>query len=68
MDSMIEKTLSLALEKGQKVRIIYNGEKGCSERTVKVLGIDGEKADCYCYLRRRRRSFLLDRILSAVLI
>ena len=68
MNADIMRTLRVAKESDMRVRMIYEGEKGISERTVRVLGLDDENAKCYCYLRRRNRVFKIANILSAVIL
>ena len=68
MDDSVLKTFTMALDNDRKVKMIYEGKDEISERTVKVLKIDGEKIYCYCYLRRRKRAFDGVRVLSAVMV
>ena len=62
---MVLKTLTLALENKKPVRIIYDSGKVLTERTIDVLAIEGPRIVAYCRLRKSRRIFILDRILSA---
>ncbi|MFZ5975354.1 MAG: WYL domain-containing protein [Bacillota bacterium] len=62
---MVLKTLTLAFESRQPVRIIYDSGKALTERTVDVLAIDGDRIVAYCHLRKNRRAFALGKILSA---
>lgn len=62
---MVLKTLTRAFENKQPVRIIYDSGKALTERTVDVLAIEGNRVVAYCRLRKNRRSFALDKILSA---
>lgn len=64
---MVLKTLTLALKNKQPVRIIYYSGKSLTERTVDVLSIEGNRVVAYCRLRKNRRTFRVDKILSACL-
>ena len=65
---MVRKTLALALENGRPVRIVYDSGKALTERTVDVISLEGDRFTAYCRLRKRRRTFKLDGVLSAVLL
>jgi predicted DNA-binding transcriptional regulator YafY len=65
---MVRKTLALALENGKPVRIVYDSGKALTERTVDVVSLDGDRFTAFCRLRKRRRTFKLDGVLSAVLL
>ena len=65
---MVRKTLALALENGRPVRIVYDSGKGLTERTVDVISLEGDRFTAYCRLRKGRRTFKLDGVLSAVLL
>lgn len=62
---MVLKTLTLAYENKQPVRIIYDSGKTLTERTVDVLAIEENRIVAYCRLRKNRRTFTLEKILSA---
>ncbi|MBQ4062391.1 MAG: hypothetical protein IJD14_06035 [Christensenellaceae bacterium] len=62
----IEKTIIKAIELDKLVRIIYESDKGFTERTVRPIKLENEELYAYCYLRRSRRKFKLSGILSAV--
>ena len=65
---MVRKTLALALEDGRPVRIVYDSGKALTERTVDVIAVEGNRFTAYCRLRRQKRTFKLDGVLSAVLL
>lgn len=54
-----------ALEKDSRVRIIYAGSSGFTERKLRVISMDDSGVSAYCYLRRQKRKFLFANILSA---
>ena len=60
--------INRAIEEGRRVRIIYQSDKDISERSIKPYGIFEDSLSAYCYLRRAKRSFKLNGILSAQLI
>jgi predicted DNA-binding transcriptional regulator YafY len=48
------------------IEIIYMSKGGIvSGRLIKVLEIKGNTVIAYCYLRKKRRTFLIENILSA---
>lgn len=57
------------LERGQLVNMIYmknNGE--LSKRRVKVLSVEGKMFKAYCFLRNKKRTFIIDNVLAFVLV
>jgi len=50
------------------VEIMYDGENGFSQRRIRVIQIDEGTAIAYCYLRKGRRKFKIDHILSAQIV
>ena len=55
------------METGRKVKLIYDDGSRITERTVKALKMEDDKMICYCYLRKKKRSFAMEKILSAEL-
>lgn len=62
---MIDYYLKLSLIKGKKIKIIYQKESKITERTIKVIRLENNKVEAYCYLRKGIRNFNKDNILSA---
>lgn len=51
---------------GHPVEIIYISGKGeVTQRWIEILKLNGSSIEAYCHLRRKRRIFLLENILSA---
>lgn len=67
LDRSLIKTFEISMETGRKVRLIYNDGSRITERTVKALKMEDDKMICYCYLRKKKRSFAMEKILSAEL-
>src|SRR3989344_1525914 len=65
-DARVRTLLSKALEEKRMVHIIYGGgEKGeTTERDIEVQAIRGTAVDAYCHLRKDRRRFKLEHIVS----
>lgn len=64
---MIDYYLRLSLEKGKNIKIIYERENEITERTIKVIRMENNKVEAYCYLRKGIRYFKRNNILSASL-
>ena len=62
------KTLEFSMINSRPVEIIYNGEKEFSQRKIKVVQIQEDTIVAYCYLRKGRRKFKIDHILSAQMV
>lgn len=60
--------ISKAIDDGKKLRMIYQSGDKLSERTVKPYKINDDSLSAYCYLRRAKRSFKLEGILSAQIV
>ncbi|WP_409304695.1 hypothetical protein [Peribacillus sp. SCS-155] len=57
------------LEEGVPLEIIYLTDKGAiSQRRIQILEIKGNLIRAYCYLRKTKRTFKAENILSARLI
>jgi len=65
---MVRKTLALALENGRPARIVYDSGKALTERTIEMIAIEENRFTAYCRLRKQKRTFKLDAVLSAVLL
>ena len=64
----IKTTLERAISEDKRVRMIYQSGDAMSERTIKPYELTQDSVMAYCYLRRAKRSFKLNGILSAQLI
>ncbi len=62
----VQQTVLKAIELNKRVKIIYQGEKGFSERVVRPFKIENGELHAYCYLRKANRKFRMTNILSAV--
>lgn len=59
--------LDRAIEKGQKVQVIYLSEEGeLTQRWVTVWKVTDRYLIGYCHYRKQKRTFTLSNILSAV--
>lgn len=55
-----------SIEQESQLEIIYMNEKGqISQRIIKVLEMNDTYIKAYCYLRRAKRIFKIDNLLSA---
>lgn len=51
----------------QLVDMMYMAsDGGISKRRVKILKVSGETFQAYCFLRREKRTFKMENVLSAV--
>lgn len=62
---MIEHILKASLERNMIITIIYQKGGEITIRNIKVLDLDKEHVKAYCYLRREKRVFKKQNILSA---
>ncbi|SDN90316.1 hypothetical protein [Alkalicoccus daliensis] len=59
--------LDRAVEKGEKVQVIYlSGEGELTQRWVTVWKVTEKHLVCYCHYRKQKRTLTLSNILSAV--
>lgn len=63
---MYDYVLRTSLEEHKIIDIIYLKENEITQRKVKILKIEGNDIEAYCYLRKEIRHFKTDNILSAV--
>lgn len=61
----VETTVLKAIELNKRVKIIYEGDKGFSERLIRPAKIENGEVFAYCCMRRANRKFKIERILSA---
>jgi predicted DNA-binding transcriptional regulator YafY len=64
---MVDYILRTSLEKHSIITIIYQRNKDITERNIKVLHINNDRIEAYCYLRQQIRIFKMDNILAASL-
>ncbi len=62
------RVLQRAVQNEHKVRIIYESDGNFSERTIKPERITEDKISGYCYMRKRKRTFVISKILAAAII
>lgn len=62
---MIEHILKASLERNMIITIIYQKGGEITIRNIKVLDLDKEHVKAYCYLRKEKRIFKKENILSA---
>jgi predicted DNA-binding transcriptional regulator YafY len=56
-----------SLERGQLADMIYMNNKGeISKRRVKVLSVEGDSFQAFCFLRGTKRTFKIDNVLAFV--
>ncbi len=65
---MIIKVLNTAIEKGCKVKIIYQKGDQMVERIISPRRIKGELVVCYDHFRKAQRNYKLANILAAQLV
>lgn len=55
-----------AFKHQQVIEMMYMAnDGGISQRRVKVLRVSGESFQAYCFLRREKRTFKMENVLSA---
>lgn len=62
---MIDKLLSISLEQGWVITIIYQKGNTITKRNIKVLENNKDTIKAFCYLRNALRIFQKDSILAA---
>ncbi|WP_153732511.1 transcriptional regulator [Sporosarcina obsidiansis] len=61
------KTLERAVKYGETLEVMYMAKDGSiSKRRVKVLHMHKESFVAYCFLRKAKRTFIIDNVLAAV--
>lgn len=65
--NIVEKTIIIAYENNLPVRIIYQANNNISDRLIRITEYNGEKLTAHCYLRNEKRTFYINKILSAVI-
>jgi len=64
-DRMIKKLIAISIERNRPLKIIYQSEKGITQRTIRINSVQGNMIKAYCYTKGGYRTFYIDRILAA---
>lgn len=64
---MVDNLLKKSLADHRPISIIYMSEKGITKRNIKVIKFKDDKVEAYCYLRKEKRIFKMDKILGVQL-
>lgn len=64
-DSMVEHILRASIERNCVITIIYQKGNIITKRNIKVLEIADSHVKAFCYMRKQRRIFKMENILSA---
>jgi predicted DNA-binding transcriptional regulator YafY len=64
---MIDYVLKTSLERHQVATIIYQNGEDITKRDIRIIKIENDYVEAYCYLRHQIRKFKIDNILSASL-
>ena len=63
----MRKTLERAVTFGEVLEVMYLAKDGSiSKRKIKVLQVGDNSFRAFCYLRKSKRTFLIDNVLAAV--
>ncbi|MEK4025760.1 transcriptional regulator [Sporosarcina sp. FSL W7-1283] len=63
----MRKTLEKSVRFGEVLEVMYLAKDGSiSKRKVKVLQVGDNSFRAYCFLRKSKRTFLIDNVLAAV--
>ena len=63
----MRKTLEKSARFGEVLEVMYLAKDGSiSQRRVKVLQVGESSFRAYCFLRKSKRTFLIDNVLAAV--
>lgn len=61
------KMLESAVKYGEMLEVMYMAKDGSiSKRRIKVLQVGETSFRAYCFLRKSKRTFLIDNVLAAV--
>jgi predicted DNA-binding transcriptional regulator YafY len=65
----VNKVLKWSLDDGKCIDMIYLGENGnITQRRIRILELSDRYIKAYCYLRKSKRVFKYDNILSVAFI
>lgn len=63
----MKESLLKAMRYGQIVDVMYISKRGeVTKRPIKVLKLNGESFQAYCFLRNTKRTFLIDSVLALI--
>lgn len=63
----VKKSIVKAMQYGQIVDMMYMDKNGeVTKRRIKVLNLKGESFQAYCFLRKTKRTFLIDNVLALI--
>lgn len=63
----MKEQLIKAMQYKQLVTIIYMSKSGeITKRRVKVLKIESDKFQAYCFMKRDKRTFIIDNVLAVL--
>lgn len=61
------KTLERAAKYGETLEVMYMAKNGSiSKRRIKVLHMHKETFVAYCFLRKAKRTFIIDNVIASV--
>lgn len=63
---MVDFVLKNSLKDHRIITIMYQGEKGITQRNIRVIKLTDKVVEAYCYLRHQVRHFKKDNILAAM--
>lgn len=63
----VRNQLIKAMQRGQLIDIMYMAKDGkISKRLVKIIKITGDTMQAYCFIKRAKRTFIIDNVLAVV--
>ncbi|UED78244.1 transcriptional regulator [Lysinibacillus sp. CD3-6] len=63
----MKEQLVKAMQRNQIVNMMYIAKDGSiTKRRVKVIKINGESFQAYCFIRQAKRTFMIDSVLAVV--
>ncbi|WP_017378936.1 hypothetical protein [Paenisporosarcina sp. TG-14] len=63
----MKNSIMKAMQNGQIVNMMYMAkDRQISERNIKVIKVDGESFQAYCFLRNTKRTFKIDSVLALI--
>jgi len=64
----LERLFARALKEDRRLEIVYESNNVFTQRRIKVIELKENTVTAYCYLRRQKRSFKWEQILSAQIV
>ncbi|ETT86162.1 transcriptional regulator [Viridibacillus sp. FSL R5-0477] len=66
MDNVKEQLLK-AMQRNQLVNMIYMSSSGdITKRRVKIIKISSDNFQAYCFVKRAKRTFIIENVLAAI--